>query len=76
MWQSCVELKHYSVAYFTHSKSFERGNTIEICNRILNIGTYFDYNNHIVFISTHTKIGTPYKKAPLPHKWSDLAFQM
>ena len=23
---------------------------------------HFDYNNHIVFISTHTKIGTPHEK--------------
>ena len=29
----------------------------------MNTGTHFDYNNHIVFISTHTKIGTPHKKA-------------
>ena len=27
--------------------------------------THFDYNNHIVFISTHTKIGTHmHEKAP------------
>ena len=31
----------------------------------MNIGTYFDYNNHIAFIITHTKIGTPHKKAPV-----------
>ena len=30
----------------------------------MNIGTHFDYNNHIVFISTHTKISTHMKKAP------------
>ena len=38
------------------------------CNRDnkhpTNIGTHFDYNNHIVFISTHTKISTNMKKAP------------
>ena len=27
----------------------------------MNIGTIFDYNNHIEFISTHTKIGTQHK---------------
>ena len=27
-----------------------------------------DYNNHIVFISTHTKIGTSRKKAPVTVK--------
>ena len=31
----------------------------------MNIGNYFDYNNHIVFVSTHTKIGTPHEKAPV-----------
>ena len=31
----------------------------------MNIGTHFHYNNLIVFISTHTKIGTPHKKAPV-----------
>ena len=25
------------------------------------MGTNFDYNDHIAFISTHTKIGTPYE---------------
>ena len=30
----------------------------------MNIGTYFDYNDHIAFISTHTKIGTPNKPSP------------
>ena len=29
-----------------------------------NIVTHFDYNNHIVFISTYTKIDTPHEKAP------------
>ena len=29
----------------------------------MNIGTHFDYNNHIVFISTHTRIGIPHEKA-------------
>ena len=29
----------------------------------MNIEAYFDYNNHIMFISTHTKNGTPHKKA-------------
>ena len=24
--------------------------------------TYFDYNNYIVFMGTHTKIGIPHKK--------------
>ena len=28
----------------------------------MNIGTHLDYNNHIVFISTHTKIGIPHEK--------------
>ena len=31
----------------------------------MNIVTYFDYQNHIVFISTHTKISTPHEKAPV-----------
>ena len=31
----------------------------------MNIGTHFDYNNHIAFISTHTKIGIPHEKAPI-----------
>ena len=31
----------------------------------MNVGTQFDYNNHIAFISTHTKIGTPHEKAPI-----------
>ena len=31
----------------------------------MNIVTYFDYQNHIVFISTHTKISTPREKAPV-----------
>ena len=31
----------------------------------MNISTHFDYNNHITFISTHTKIDTPHK-APVP----------
>ena len=26
----------------------------------MNIATHFDYNNHIAFISIHTKIGTRY----------------
>ena len=39
----------------------------------MNIGTYFDYNNHIVFISTHTKIGTPQKKEN-GNEFADLAF--
>ena len=29
------------------------------------MGTHFDYNNHIAFISTDTKIGTPHEKAPV-----------
>ena len=29
----------------------------------MNIGTHFDYNNHIAFISTHTNICTPHEKA-------------
>ena len=44
----------------------------------MNIGTYFDHNNHIVFISTHTKIGTPNAKAPCycanVTEFADLAF--
>ena len=31
----------------------------------MNIGTDFDYNKHIVLISTHTKVGTPHEKAPV-----------
>ena len=31
----------------------------------MNISTHFDYNSHIVLISTPTKIGTPHKKAPV-----------
>ena len=31
----------------------------------MTIGTHFDYSNHIVFISTHTKISTPHEKAPV-----------
>ena len=31
----------------------------------MNIGTHFDYDNHIVFVSTHTKIGTPHEKVPI-----------
>ena len=31
----------------------------------MNIGTNFNYNNQITFISTHTKIGTPHKRAPV-----------
>ena len=29
----------------------------------MDIGTYFDYNKNIAFISTHTKIGIPHEKA-------------
>ena len=32
----------------------------------MNIGTHFVYNNHIVPVSTNTKIGTPREKAPIP----------
>ena len=39
----------------------------------MNIGTHFDYNNHIAFISTHTKIGTPYEKAPVCANESEFA---
>ena len=28
----------------------------------MNIGTYFDFNHHIAFISTYTKVGTLYMK--------------
>ena len=31
----------------------------------MNISTHFDYNNLTVFISTHTKLGTPHKRAPI-----------
>ena len=31
----------------------------------MHIGTHFDYNKHIAFINTHTKIGTPHEKAPV-----------
>ena len=46
----------------------------------MNIGTHFDYNTHIAFISTHTKIGTPHEKAPISHyltngsEFAELAF--
>ena len=30
----------------------------------MNIGTHFDYDNHVAFISTHTKMGTLHEKAP------------
>ena len=46
----------------------------------INIGTHFDYNNHIMFISTHTKIDTPYEtiiamwtKVNLPNQISNVA---
>ena len=39
----------------------------------MNIGTHFDYNKHIVFISTHTKIGTPQEKAPIHANGSEFA---
>ena len=29
------------------------------------MSTHFDYNNHIAFINTHTKISTPHEKAPI-----------
>ena len=29
----------------------------------MNIGTHFDYNNHITFIRSHTKIGTPHARS-------------
>ena len=37
----------------------------------MNLGTHFDYNNHIAFISTHAKIGTSHEKVPVPckRKW-------
>ena len=31
----------------------------------MTIGTNFHYNNHIAFISLHTKTGTLYEKAPI-----------
>ena len=34
----------------------------------MNVGTYFAYNKHIVFTSTHTKIGTPHKRYLLLNK--------
>ena len=44
----------------------------------MNIGIHFDYNNHITFISTHTKIGTPHEKTPDNHakgsEFADSAF--
>ena len=42
------------------------------CTNHLNLYEYrhhFDYNNHIVFISTHTKIGIPHEKELLLCKW-------
>ena len=27
----------------------------------MNIGRYLNYNNHITFMTMHTKIGTPYE---------------
>ena len=43
----------------------------------MDIGTHFDYNNHIAFISTHTEVGTPHEKAPVlcnQSEFADLAF--
>ena len=34
----------------------------------MNIGTHFNYNNHITFISTHTKIGIPHEEASIAVK--------
>ena len=31
----------------------------------MNISIHLDYNNHIAFISTHTKVGTPHEEAPV-----------
>ena len=42
----------------------------------MNIVTYFDYNNHIVFISTHTKIGTQHEKAPVSQVLAIKAMEM
>ena len=39
----------------------------------MNIGTHFDYNHHIAFISTYSKIGTPHEKAPIPCNGSGFA---
>ena len=39
----------------------------------MNIGTHFDYNHHIAFISTHSKIGTPHEKSPVLCKRSGFA---
>ena len=35
----------------------------------MNIGTRFDYNKHVAFISTRTEIGTSREKAPIRCKW-------
>ena len=40
-------------------------NRIPTQNTPMNIGTHLDYNNHIGFISTHTKTGTPHQRAPV-----------
>ena len=42
----------------------------------MNIGTHYDYNNHITFISTHTKIGTSHEKHHLRNgsEFADSAF--
>ena len=49
----------------------------------MNIGTHFDPDNHVAFISTHTKTGTPHEKAPVTvqlaalngSEFADLGFQ-
>ena len=41
----------------------------------MNIGTHFDYNNHIAFISTHTKISTHMKNTlQTGSEFANLAF--
>ena len=40
----------------------------------MNIGTHFDYNNHIALISSHTKIGTPHEKVLLFKRSANSAF--
>ena len=42
-------------------------------NPPMNIGTHFDYNNHIVLISTHTEQAPHMKRHVLPCKRSEFA---
>ena len=55
MWQSRIDIKYYSVTHWLvsiHKK----------ITTLMNIGTYFGYNNHIDYKHAHTKKGTPHEK--------------